>query len=120
MVNTTSLLDLVKTAVKGEIVTQFNHVAVGTDNTTPTVGDTTLGAEVTRKTRQTYSEGTSDVVISMWLSSLESNGDDLVEVGALNAASSGDLLTHEVFNSISKTSSVELWIDIEEQVDVSQ
>ena len=120
MVNTTSFLNLIKAGAKDEIISQASHVAVGTDETTPTVGDTSLGAEVTRKARQEYTEGTSNVVISLWLNSLESNGNDLKETGCFTAISGGTLLTRETFTSISKTSSVELWIDIEEQVDVSQ
>ncbi len=120
MVNTTSFMDLVKTAVKAEVVTQMSNPAVGTSNTTPTVGDVALGAETIRKARQDYTEGTSDVTISLWISSVEGNGTSLKETGVFNASSGGTLLTHETFTAISKTSGIELWIDVEEQIDVSQ
>ena len=120
MVNTTNFLNTIKEGVKDKIDSEATHVAVGTDNTTPTSSDTTLGSEVLRKARQDYTEGTSDVVVSLWISSLEANGNDLKEVGIFNASSGGTLLTRETFTTISKSSNTELWIDIEEQIDVSQ
>ena len=120
MVNTTGFLTTIKTAVRASIVSESSHLAVGDDDTTPTVGDTTLGNELTRKARQEYTEGTSDVIISLWLSSLESNGNALKEVGMFDASSGGNLLERNTFTVVNKTSSIEMWIDIEEQIDVTQ
>lgn len=120
MVNTTNFLDTIKTAVRASVIAEGTHLAVGDDNTTPTVGDTALGNELTRKVRQEYTEGTSDVILSLWLSSLESNSNALKEVGLFDAISSGNLLVRNIFTVINKTSSIEVWIDIEEQISVTQ
>ena len=120
MVNTTNFLNTIKTAVRTSIIAEGTHIAVGDDNTTPTVGDTALGNELTRKARQEYTEGGSDVIISLFLSSTESNGNALKEVGLFDAAAAGTLLERNTFTVINKTTSIEVWIDIEEQVDVTQ
>ena len=120
MVNTTGFLDTLKTAVKTSITTNGTHMAVGTDNTTPTVGDTALGAEVTRKAIQESTVGTSDVILSLFLNSAESNGNSLVEVGLLDAVATGNLLVRDIFTTITKNSSIEVWIDIEEQISITQ
>ena len=120
MVNTTTFLNSVKAAIRAGIIADATYVAVGTDDTAPTSGDTTLGAEVTRKARQEYTEGTSDVIISLFLNSTESNGNALKEVGMLDASSAGNLLQRNTFTTINKTTGLEVWIDIEEQIDVTQ
>ena len=120
MVNTTGFLTTIKSGVQDTIIASATHMAVGTDNTTPTVGDTALGAEVTRKAVQEVTQGTSDVIISLFLNSTESNGNDLKEVGMFDASSSGNLLERNVFTEIAKSTSIEVWIDVEEQIDVTQ
>lgn len=120
MVNTTTFLNSIKAAIRAGIISDASHVAAGDDNTTPTAGDTALGNEVIRKARQEYTEGTSDVIISLFLNSLESNGDALKEVGMFDASSGGNLLQRNIFSTINKTTGLEVWIDIEEQIDVTQ
>jgi len=120
MVNTTGFLTTLKTAVKTSITTNGTHIAVGTDNTTPAISDTALGAEVTRKAIQESTVGTSDIILSFYLNSTESNGNSLVEVGLLDNAVAGNLLVRDIFTSITKNSSTEVWIDIEEHVEVTQ
>lgn len=120
MVNTTGFLTTIKAAVRASIIAEGTHMAVGDDNTTPTVADTALGNELTRKALQEYTEGTSDVIVSLWLGSTESNGNALKEVGLFDAAADGNLLERNIFAVINKTSSIEVWIDVEEQIDVTQ
>lgn len=120
MVNTTGFLNTIKSAVKDTVVSNATHLAVGDDNTTPTVGDTALGNELTRKARQEVTQGTSDVIISLFLNSTESNGNELKEVGMFDAGAAGNLLERNIFTTISKSTSIEVWIDIEEQIDVTQ
>lgn len=120
MVNTTGFLTTVKAGIRSTIISNATHLAVGTDATTPTAGDTALGAEVTRKARQEFTEGVSDVIISLFLNSLEGNGNALVEVGMFDAVSGGNLLERSTYTVINKSSSLEVWIDIEEQIDVTQ
>ena len=120
MVNTTGFLDTLKTAVKTSVTTNGTHMAVGTDDTAATAADTALGAEVTRKAIQESTVGTSDIILSLFLNSTESNGNSLVEVGLLDAAASGNLLVRDTFTAISKNSSTEVWMDIEEQISITQ
>ena len=120
MVNTTAFLNTVKSGVRTTVLAEGTHVAVGTDNTTPTVSDSALSSEEQRNARQEYTEGTSDVIISGFINSTQANGEDLVEVGVFDAASGGNMAMHEIFTAISKTSSIEVWIDVEQQIDVTQ
>ena len=120
MVNATGFLSTVKDGVRATVIANGTYLASGTADTVASVGDTTLGAEVIRKARQEYTEGTSDVVLSLFLSSTEANSESLKEVGLLDAASAGNLLVRDVFTTIAKTASIEVWIDIEEQIDVTQ
>ena len=120
MVNTTGFLSTIKTAVKASVIAESTHLAVGTDNTAATAGDTALGAQVTIKTRQEYTEGTSDVIVSLFLNSVESNGNSLKEVGVFDAASSGDMAMRDTFTAIAKTNSIEVWMDVEQQISVVQ
>lgn len=120
MVNTTGFLNTIKSGIQDTITTNATHLAVGDDNTTPTVGDTALGNELLRKARQETTQGVSDVIISLFINSLEGNGNDLKEVGMFDAAAAGNLLERNIFTTISKSSSLEVWIDIEEQIDVTQ
>lgn len=120
MTNTQTFLDAVKSDIQTFTLSKSTYIAVGTGTTTETSSDTTLETETLRKARQEYSTGTSDVVVSMFIGSTEANGDSLTEVGALDAASSGNLMMRKTFPAISKTSSVDVWVDVEEQIDVIQ
>ncbi len=86
MVNMTGFLNTIKASVRASVISNGSHLAVGTDNTAATVGDTILGNELIRKARQEYTEGASDVITSLWLSSVEGNDASLKEVGMLDGA----------------------------------
>ena len=120
MVNTTAFLNTVKSGVRATVLAEGTYLAVGTDNTTPTITDTTLGSEEERNARQEYTEGTSDIVLSVFINSTEANSTSLKEVGVFDAAAAGNMAAHEIFTAISKTSSIEIWIDVEQQIDVTQ
>lgn len=120
MVNTTTFLSTVLSGVKAIVVANATHVAVGLSGTAATVGDTALGNEATRKARQETTSGTSDVIISMFLNSTESNGNALNEVGMFDDSSAGNLLQRNIFTTINKTTGLEVWIDVEEQIDITQ
>jgi len=120
MVNTTAFLNTVKTGVRATVIAEGTYMAVGTDNTTPAVSDTTLGAEEERNSRQEYTEGTSDIVLSLFVNSTEANSTSLKEVGVFDASSSGNMAMRDIFTAIAKTSSIEVWIDVEQQIDVTQ
>lgn len=120
MTNTQAFLDAVKQDIKDYIIANSTYVAAGTGTTTETTSDTTLEAENYRAARQEYTEGTSDVVVSLLMPSTSADDEDVTEVGVLNAASLGDLMMRKVFPAITWTSDIDIWIDIEEQIDVTQ
>lgn len=99
----------------------ISHIAVGTGTTDPTVSDTALESEVLRKARQeaTKNIGSGTVTVSMWIASTEANGNTLSEVGTFDSASGGNMFSRDTFTGLNKTSSIEVWIDIEFQVDVA-
>jgi len=120
MTNTQDFLDDVKSNVKTFTLTRSTYIAAGTGTTTPTAADTTLETETVRKARQEYTEGVSDVVVSLFLGTADANGDVLTETGALDASSSGNLMNHASITAITKNAATDVWIDIEEQIDVIQ
>lgn len=120
MTNTQSFLDDVRDNVKTFIISEGSHLGVGTGTTPETSADTSLETPVLRKSRQEYTEGVSDVILSLFLGGSEANGNDLTEVGVFDAASGGNMMMRRTFPLITKTSSVDIWIDIEENVSVTQ
>lgn len=120
MVNTTTFFTAVKTNIQALVLTKATHIAAGTGSTTPTPADTTLDTETLRNARQDDSTGTSDVVVSLFISSVQGNGTSLVEVGAFDDASSGDMMNRALITLVGKTASIEVWVDIEQQIDVTQ
>ena len=121
MTNSNAFLTLIKTAVKAEVVAQCTYAAVGSGTATAAASDTALGSEVDRNARQEYVSGNDSVIISGYWNSLEANGYDISEVGLSNGSTSAtDTLTRAVFTGIEKNSSTELWIDVEEQTNVTQ
>ena len=120
MVLTQTFLDEVRDQVKQQISDDFLYVAVGTDNTTPSSSDTSLGNEVLRKARQETTSGTDYRIVSMWVNSTEANGNSLKEVGTFNQSSGGSMWTRNTFTSLSKTDSMEVWIDVKVTISVSE
>lgn len=96
---------------------QCTYGATGTDNTAPTVGDTTLGTELARKViaSSSYNAGTRTGTIRTFFTTAESNG-SLKEYGmfgedASAAADSGTLFDHaniDITKDNTKTLTVEV------------
>ena len=120
MVNTTYLLGDIRDNTKQRIIDVATYLGVGTGTATASDTDTALDNEVLRKARQEYTNNTNNVIISLWLGTSEANGNDLAEVGCFDASSGGNLLSRDNFTALSKTNDMEVWFDIEEDVDVSQ
>jgi hypothetical protein len=107
-------LNLVRNWLAGDSVNAPSHCAVGTDDTAPAAGDTTLGAEVHRNALGTEQKGTTGkTTLKMTLLSTQANGSALKEVGILNAAASGDLVNRLTHTTINKTSSFEVRYQVE-------
>ena len=120
MTNTQSFLDDSKTNQQTFTLTRSTYIAAGTGTTAVTAADTTLETETVRKARQESTSGTSDVTVSLFLGTADANGDVITEVGALDAASVGNLMNHSLITAITKNAATDIWIDIEEQIDVTQ
>jgi len=95
----------------GESATAPTHIAFGTGTTAATSNDTALETELDRNA-DTAVRSNAEVVFSTSIASTEQNGEDITEVGMLNASSAGDLFQRSVFNAIGKTSSFDIQIDI--------
>ncbi|KKL96579.1 hypothetical protein LCGC14_1843080 [marine sediment metagenome] len=120
-----TVTSLLKTELRGvaaaEIVTEFTHGAIGTNNTTPTAGDTTLGTEVFRDTADAVDNpGTGIVTASLRVLSTEANGNSIAEYGWLDAASGGNLWTRNVITAINKTSDIQLYLDTQITIQVEE
>jgi len=92
-------------------------MAIGTGIASPQVTDTTLQTELLRKIFSSKTKGTiGKITYEMTLTTAEGNGNNLSEVGVLNASSGGDLLNRLTFKPIAKTSDFELKIEIDLEV----
>ena len=92
-------------------VTGLNYFAIGTDNTTVQVTDTTLGTEVFRDTFTKTNLSSAKINIQYYLGSGSANGNTLTEAGlfgddATGTPDSGTLFARVTHTSIVKTSSI--------------
>lgn len=82
--------------MNGEAADIITYCAVGSDNTAPTEGDTTLGAEIGRILITDQTRVTTTITYSTFFASGDANG-VWEEEGLLNAAVAGTLVTHTLF-----------------------
>ena len=119
------LTNLFKTDVRNNaasrIVSTFTHGAIGTDSTTPTAGDTTLGTEVFRDAVDEVSNpGTGIVTASLRVLSTEANGNAITEFGFFDDPSAGEMKTRNTITAINKTSSIQLFLDSQITITVEE
>lgn len=104
--------NLVVTTGKGFIASRMvgasasvmSHMAVGTDNTAPAEGNTTLGAEVGR-VALTSSSASGAVATYVASFGAGTGTGALVEAGIFNASSAGTMLCRTVFSVVNKGAS---------------
>jgi len=87
--------------MKDATATVMSHMAVGTTNTTPDVGDTTLAAEAGRVALTSTNVVSNAVTYSASFPAGTGTG-ALVEAGLFNASSSGTMLARTTFLVINK------------------
>lgn len=87
--------------MKDATATAMSHMAVGTTNTTPAVGDTTLAAEAGRVALTSTNVVSNAVTYSASFPAGTGTG-ALVEAGLFNASSSGTMLARTTFLVINK------------------
>jgi len=120
MVLNDNIISTIFTSVKADFSTSFTHVAFGLGTTTPTSADTTMESELVRNARQDISTLSDSVVISGFLGSGQGNGSDITEIGAFDDSSGGNMQDHALITAVGKTSSKELWVDIRNNIKVTQ
>lgn len=114
-----AFLNLIRNAIYGDSVTYPTHIAIGTGTTAAAAGDTTLETEIQPDgaNRSAISSRTKPAAKKVRLQMLvgvgEANGNDLTEIGALNAATGGTLMNHIIHTAISKDASFELKYQIQ-------
>lgn len=114
-----AFLNLLRDAIYGDSVTYPTHIAIGTGTTAASATDTALETEVfpDGSNRSAISSRTKPaskkVRLQMLVGAGEANGNDLTEVGATNAATSGTLMNRVVHTAISKDISFELKYQIQ-------
>jgi len=97
---------------RGAAATAFGYTAVGTDNTAPVVGDTTLGTELIRKAWTSDTRSGTTVTTSTTYGTTEANG-TLYEAGQFNAAAAGDMFNRVTFAALTKNNTMTLTVDFE-------
>ena len=120
MVVVQDILDSVASAAL-DAFDSFTHIALGDDNTPPTVSDTALGNEFIRKTFEESIKNTSvnTFLFEIKLGLSEGNGNTIREIGIFDAASGGTLGVHNLTNEVAKTSDKEVVIDLQVSVSAS-
>jgi len=109
---TITYMNLARTNFINNLESNITHIAVGDDDTTPTESDTTLGNE-------TFIDALFDVIVStsttlsmtMFMDTVDNNGNDIKETGVFDASSGGNLYNHSLTNIISKDSTIEVFIE---------
>ena len=114
-----AFLNLLRDAIYGDSVTYPTHIAIGTGTTPAAAGDTALETEVfpdganrsaiSSKTKPAAKTTRSQMLVGTG----EANGEDLTEVGEVNAATGGTLTNHVIHTAIAKDASFELKYQIQ-------
>jgi hypothetical protein len=92
---------MAKTTVNTPVA--MTHMAVGTTNTAPAVGDTTLAAEVAAsRTALASSTPSSNTIVYVCTFGAGVGTGALVEAGIFNASSAGTMLCRSIFSVINK------------------
>jgi hypothetical protein len=95
--------EFIASRMKDATATVMSHMSVGTDNTTPTAGDTTLAAEVAdSRTALTSTTVTSNSVVYVCTFAPGDGTGALVEAGIFNDDEEGDMLCRTIFSVINK------------------
>lgn len=97
------------TSAGSETVT---HLAVGTDNTTPTADDVSLGNEVYRVENTDRDNRGRDLWTSTFLDTSEANGNTLREIGLVTESSNGIFVNRSLISEVVKNNRKTVTIDV--------
>jgi len=90
-----------------------SYLALGTDSTSVSSADTSLGNEVYRTAVTDAVENGNTLTVATFFDSAEANGNDLEEVGLFTAADTGLMLNHAQITTLTKTASKTLTVDVD-------
>jgi len=96
----------------GESATAPTHIAVGTGTSASNESDTALDNETFRDAISTTTRESKQITYETIITSTQQNGNDITEVGLVNANTSGTFFNRTVFAAISKTQNFEIQVDI--------
>ncbi len=114
-------LDDIRDDTKNYIESDVTSIGVGDDDTTPTPTDTILGNETFRDTVDEYdTSGTGVIIASLRIATTENNGEDIDEVGTFDDPSSGNMKSRNIITTISKTSDIQVYLDIKYTITVEE
>jgi hypothetical protein len=114
-------LNNIRSDVKTDVQARITHIGVGDDDTTPTNTDSTLGNETFRDSVDSYDTSeVNNIIASLLIATTENNGNDIDEVAAFDAASSGNLAFRKLINTISKTSDIQVYLDCGNEISVTE
>ena len=110
MVVTQISLTAIVVQVQTDIDTTYTHIAIGDNNTAPTVGDIALGNETFREIF--FQDGTTLTTFfaEIFLDTTENNGNDIKETGMFDAGAAGNMFNRSLTNVITKSTNVEAFI----------
>jgi hypothetical protein len=110
---------VIHTAINNVALNQLDtyiYGAIGDDNTTPTINDTTLSNETVRKALDTLvkNQGAGTYRFDLRIALTEGNGTTIREVGIFDANSGGNMaLRNLLVNEVAKTSDKEVIISMQ-------
>jgi len=110
MIVATGLTHLATRACSGDSVTKMNYIAIGSDNTPVTSGDTALGNETARSSCDSNLASGSNWTLSANFAAGVGTG-NVYEAAILNAAAAGDMLSRLVFGLFEKEAGDSLQIN---------
>lgn len=102
-------LNLIASAVKGNTITAMSHMAIGSGNTSPVAGNTTLETETARVALTSSTASTNNVVFVANYSAGVGTG-AVEECGLFNAGTGGTMLSRSTNISLTKGASDTLQI----------
>lgn len=112
MVITNPLLTQIRSDIKTDLANVLLVGSIGTSSTTPTSGDTALGASVFVDTLDSFDTSAADAITSsLRVTSTEANGNAIAEHGLSDDLSGTTLWTRNTLTAINKTSDIELFFD---------
>lgn len=82
-----------------------SHIALGTDDTTPSTSNSSLNSEQYREQHDSTTDNDNELEVTIELDTTEGNGNDFVEAGIFSASSGGTMFNHSTFSKKEKRSS---------------